>query len=102
MQYIDMLRCRELSLFHHFKGLKRESHDYFKKAQSLELVELSPIAKYLSAMNQVQLDFINNNLKNISHYDFNHPELNINSIEASMDSGYSPNLLFNLRYYLAS
>jgi len=102
MQYIDMLRCRELSLFHHFKGLKRESHDYLKKAQSLELVQLSPIAKYLSAMNQVQLDFINNNLKNISHYDFNHPELNINSIEASMDSGYSPNLLFNLRYYLAS
>lgn len=101
MQYIDMLRCRELSLFHHFKGLKRESHDYFKKAQSLELVELSPIAKYLSAMNQVQLDFINNNLKNISQYDCNHPELNIDSIGALQD-GDSLNLLFNLRYYLAS
>lgn len=101
MQYIDMLRCRELSLFYHFKGLKRESHDYLKSAQSLELVELSPIAKYLSAMNQVQLDFINNNLKNLNHYDSNHPKLNINSIEASIDSD-SPNLLFNLRYYLAS
>jgi len=101
MQYIDMLRCRELSLFHHFKGLKRESHDYFKKAQSLELVELSPIAKYLSAMNQVQLDFMNNNLKNISQYDCNHPELNIDSIDALRD-GDSTNLLFNLRHYLAS
>ena len=101
MQYIDMLRCRELSLFHHFKGLKRESHDYFKKAQSLELVELSPIAKYFSAMNQVQLDFINNNLKNISQYDSNYPELNIDSIDA-LRNGDSPNLLFNLRYYLAS
>ncbi|MGP5501013.1 DUF3800 domain-containing protein [Psychrobacter faecalis] len=101
MQYIDMLRCRELSLFYHFKGLKRESHDYLKKAQSLELVKLSPIAKYLSAMNQVQLDFINNNLKNISQYDCNHPELNIDSIGALQD-GDSLNLLFNLRYYLAS
>ncbi|CAM4144779.1 DUF3800 domain-containing protein [Psychrobacter arenosus] len=101
MQYIDMLKYRELSLFHHFKGLKRESHDYLKKAQSLELVELSPIAKYLSAMNQVQLDFINNNLKNISQYDCNYPELNIDSIDALRD-GDSPNLLFNLRYYLAS
>lgn len=101
MQYIDMLRCRELSLFYHFKGLKRESHDYLKSAQSLELVELSPIAKYLSAMNQVQLDFINNNLKNLNHYDSKHPKLNINSIKASTDSD-SPNLLFNLRYDLAS
>lgn len=96
-----MLRCRELSLFYHFKGLKRESHDYLKKAQSLELVKLSPIAKYLSAMNQVQLDFINNNLKNLNHYDSKHPKLNINSIKASTDSD-SPNLLFNLRYDLAS
>lgn len=101
MQYIDMLRCRELSLFYHFKGLKRESHDYLKKAQILELVKLSPIAKYLSAINQVQLDFMNNNLKDISHYDCNHPELNIDSIDALQDSE-SPNLLFNLRYYLAS
>ncbi len=101
MQYIDMLRCRELSLFYHFKGLKSESHDYLKKAQSLELVELSPIAKYLSAMNQVQLDFISNNLKNISQYNSSHPELNMDSMDSPRD-GYSPNILFNLRYYLAS
>ena len=100
MQYIDMLRCREPSLFYHFKGLKRDSHDYLKKAQNLELVKLSPIAKYLSAINQVQLDFMNKNLKNISHYDLNHLQLNIDSIDASQD-GNSPNLLFNLRYCVA-